>query len=559
MEGWRGGFLAGMAKLRRKMALVRKRNLCPMPGVPFHSPRVLAVAPLHSFTPFWGRGIPRPQMKLLGVAALAAGVAMLAGCAPGLEERLEAAQEYAQGKAEETEAFFRTNAAPLTLGVCRELAHRRTLKLTQARLDAQLARFQSLGAFSAFLPQVEATYQRAGTGKTMKTNLRSLGITAQMQDRWVTESALTISQPVFAPNAWLLWLAARRGAELQRLTAERNEQMLDVQVAALFYQAAVAARTIRAYEAQAEASAELKRQVEALAAEGMALRGETARAQAYHQSDLYNAQVARDNARSAKANLLDLLNFHPLAEAPEPVGESLLEVRRLPWAIRNAKGEPEPCARELALAVPPEEWLWTALVSRKEMWAGDLAITLRKTEALAALAHFLPTLSVSGGGAYTSNDFLTPHRTLTGGIGGVMSVFDGMRSISDYLAAKERERAAYALREDAAATLAVSVWQAWANWRQARERKSVAEAVKVAAEVDYDETYARYQNDRETLSEVLDKFAAREQARIDALSSDYADALAEFVFRDAIGLGWGEGVPEDLAGKPLLQGLEETE
>lgn len=491
-------------------------------------------------------------------AALAAGGALLAGCTPGLEERLEAAQEYAQGKAVETEAFFRTNTAPLTLSVCRKLAHQRTLKLTQARLDAQLARFQSMSAFSAFLPQVEATYQRAGTNKTLKTNLRSLGLTAQMQDRWVTESALTISQPVFAPNAWLLWLASRQGADLQRLTAERNEQMLDVQVAALFYQAAVAARTIEAYEAQAKASAELKKQIDALAAEGMALRGETARAEAYHRSDLYNAQVARDNARSAKANLLDLLNFHPLADAPEPVGDSLLEVRRLPWAIVNAKGEPEPCARELALTLPPEEWLWTALVRRKEMWAGDLAIALRKTEALAALAHFLPTLSVSGGGAYSSNDFLTPHRYLTGGIGGVMSVFDGMRSISDYLAAKERERAAYALREDAAATLAVSVWQAWANWRQARERKAVAEAAKIAAEVDYDETYARYQSDQEPLSEVLDKFALREQARIDALSSDYADALAEFVFRDTVGLGWGEGLPEDLASKPLLKELEDV-
>lgn len=504
------------------------------------------------------RGLP--WRCFAGHVALAAGVAaLLAGCAPGLGERVETAREYAQGKLGETEAFFRTNATPLTLGFCRELAHRRTLKLTQARLDAQLAHFQSMGAFSAFLPQVEATYQRTGTNKTLRTNLRSLGVTAQMQDRWVTEAALTISQPVFAPNAWLLWLAARRGEALQRLVAERNEQMLDVQVASLFYQAAVADRTILAYEAQAEASAELKRQVAGLAAEGMALRGETARAEAYRQSDLYNAQVARDNARSAKAGLLDLLNFHPLADAPDPVGDSLLDVRALPWATIDAEGKPQPCTRAMAMALPPEEWLWSALVARKEMWAGDLAITLRKTEALAALAHFLPTLSVSGGGAYTSNAFLTPHRTLTGGIGGVMSVFDGLRSVSDYLAAKARERAAYDLREDAAATLAVSVWQTWANWRQARERKAVAEAAKEAAEVDYDETYARYQNDQETLSEVLDKFAARERARIDAISSDYADALAEFVFRDTVGLGWGGDTPEDFAARPLLRDMEERE
>ena len=31
-----------------------------------------------------------------------------------------------------------------------------------------------------------------------------------------------------------------------------------------------------------------------------------------------------------------------------------------------------------------------------------------------------------------------------------------------------------------------------------------------------------------------------EQARIDAVASEYADALAEFVFRDTVGLGWGK-------------------
>ncbi|MEG1480357.1 MAG: TolC family protein, partial [Kiritimatiellia bacterium] len=184
-----------------------------------------------------------------------------------------------------------------------------------------------------------------------------------------------------------------------------------------------------------------------------------------------------------------------------------------------------------------------ALVNRKEMWAGDLNVQLRKVEALAALAHFLPTLSVSGGGAYSSNDFLTPHKYLTGGVGGVMYLFDGLQSISDYMTARENGRAAYDLREDSASTLMVSVWQAWTNWRQARDRVEVAESSKRAAEIDYDETYERYKNDQETLSDVLDKFSAREQARIDALSAGYADALSEYVFRDTVGLGWGEEVP----------------
>ena len=491
-----------------------------------------------------------------GWAVAAAVLLGAAACAPGPEERVGAAREYAEGKAAETEAFFATNRAPLTLTQCRAWARARTLKLTQARLDARLAGLQATAAFSAFLPQVEWAYGRAGTDKAIRQNV--LGMAFAMQDKWVTQSALTISQPVFAPNAWLLWLAARRGAALQALTAARNEEMLDVQVATLFYQAAVAARTVEAYDAQAEASAELVRQVGALEAEGMALRGEAARARAMHGSDRYNAQVARDNAFAAKANLLDLMALHPLSEAaPDPDGESLLEVRALPWGVMDAEGRWRPRSREEALAAPLEEWLWTALVARKEMWAGDLAIALRKAEALAALAHFLPTLSVSGGHAYSSNDFTAPHSYLTGSIGGVMSVFDGLRSIADYQAARAREEAAYALREDAAATLMVSVWQAWTNWRQARELKAVAAASREAAEVDYAETRARYEDDQETLSEVLDRFSALEQARIAAVASDYADALAEYVFRDTVGLGWGDALAAgDEAQGPLPEGLE---
>ena len=153
----------------------------------------------------------------LGVAA-----AWCAGCAPGLDERLEAAWAYQVGKAEETADFFGGRTAPLTLPECRAWARERTLKLTQARLDASLARIQGTAAFSAFLPQVEWSYQRSGTDKTLRTNVPALGLSVQMQDKWVTQSALTISQPVFAPNAWLLWLAARRVAYLQALTSASN-------------------------------------------------------------------------------------------------------------------------------------------------------------------------------------------------------------------------------------------------------------------------------------------------------------------------------------------------
>lgn len=519
---------------------------CPAQDAP--GPRETAGAECAADAPRRGRRRGKP-LALLGALL---SLVLAAGCAPGLDGRLESASEYSARKPAETEAWFAENPAPLTLQTCRALAHERTLKLTEARLSAELARLSSTAAFSAFLPQVSATYSRSGTDDTLYTEIPALGLRASMQDRWTTQAAITVTQPVFAPNAWLLWLASRRGAEMQELITQRNEELLDVQVASLFYQAAVADRMIEAYTAQAEASETLKRRIDALAAKGLALKGEAARAEALLAGDRYNLQVARDNAKAAKANLLDILNFYPLSDAaPAPDGESLLSVLELPWALTDADGTLRPCTRGEALAAPLEEWLWAALVNRREMWAGDMRIVLHKVQALAALAHFLPTLSLSGGGAYSSNSHLTPDSYLTGGIGGVMSVFDGLVSVADYLSARRQEEAAYALREDAAATLIVSVWQAKTNLDQARRLKSVAETRLHAAETDYDETFSRYEQDQETLSEVLDKFSVREQARIQAISAAYADALAEYVFRDAVGLGWGDAVSRPKAETPV--------
>ena len=243
-----------------------------------------------------------------GISGCSVAVVLLGllGCAPGLQERVEVAQVYALEKPEETAAWFRTNTAPLTLSVCREWAQARTLKLTQSELEVRMAQLSATAAFSAFLPQVEATYQRSGTNRPLKMRLNALGgLTAQMQDQWVTQAGLTISQPVFAPNAWLLWVAARHGSAYQQLVAERNRQMLDIQVATLFYDAAVAGEMIAAYEAQVKASEELLQRVQRLAEEGMALKAEVLRAEAFQKSDRYNLRVAQDNARAAKVNLLD--------------------------------------------------------------------------------------------------------------------------------------------------------------------------------------------------------------------------------------------------------------
>lgn len=82
----------------------------------------------------------------------------------------------------------------------------------------------------------------------------------------------------------------------------------------------------------------------------------------------------------------------------------------------------------------------------------------------------------------------------------------------------------------------VSVAEAWRNWRETGDRARAAHKALAAARLDYEETERRRQDGEETMNSVLDKLAAKDAAEVQAVSTDYAAALAEVVMRQAVGL-----------------------
>ena len=86
-----------------------------------------------------------------------------------------------------------------------------------------------------------------------------------------------------------------------------------------------------------------------------------------------------------------------------------------------------------------------------------------------------------------------------------------------------------------------SVADAWRGWRETEERVRVARKVRAAAALDWSEAQRRYEDGQETLSRVLDKLAAKDAAEVQAVSAEYAAALAEVTLRQAMGLRLYEG------------------
>ncbi len=463
---------------------------------------------------------------------------VFAGCrTPGYEERSEDAARFRGALQEETRAYFATNSATLTLADALRLARSRTLKLTQAKLDLQLAQIRRATTFSAFLPQVEATFSRQATDVPINRNIGAMSV--QMNDQYVNSAAMTLTQPLFTPSAWLLFSEAKKAFRARELVWARAEELLDVQVASLFYKAAVSGEMLKTYERQREATRTLSEQIDALAQQGYALSAEQARAKARLASDSLRLRQANDALTLTRAQLFEILRFWPL-EQVKVDGGSMTEVLARDWMLTDENGGARRLAREQVKAVTAEEHLWQTLVNRKELWAGDQTIEISRTEVLRALAGFLPDLYGSASANYTSESMQLPTRYWAGGLSAVLSVFNGFQSVNAYREAKARKQAEFQTQEDRALTLMVSTFEAYQNWHRSFEQQEVAVQLLRAADMDYQVARARHEEGQETLSEVLDKLAELESARVRAVATEYAYALAEVVLRDATGVGLGE-------------------
>ena len=442
---------------------------------------------------------------------------LLVGCATTQQDREDAARELEDRLVAETRDYFSAHPEPLTFTNALSLARERSLKLTQKELDVQLAKITSAAAFSAFLPNVELAYGRTLMSGKLATSL--LPATSFTTSKWDFENAgLVISQPVFTPVAWTLFAETLYGVRIREHIRARAQQLLDVQVAVTFYDAAVAARLVKTRELQVKSGEALTNRVARLAAEGYASPAEKARAETRLASDEYALLQAKNAQEKARQALADILHFWPLAEF-EVDGDSLVA----------ALGESD-------LAHEPDlpELVWEALISREDLRAADETLALRKAQVIEALAGFLPNIVLGGGGTSLSLESVAV-RGWAGSLAGVWSVFGGFRTVQEYRAARAMREAEFRLNEDRMLAVVVSVADCWRNLKTARAGAAVAAKGAEATMLDHEEAARRFDDGRETMATVLDKATTRDEAEVVLVKARYAEALATIMLKQAIG------------------------
>jgi len=442
-----------------------------------------------------------------------AAVLLLAGCAnPGREEREASARDFETNLVAETERILTDAGGALTLSNAVALAHERTLKLTQQDLETKLARITRATAFSAFLPTVafsgnEALFSGRASGLPYLGSLETSGAN-------FANGTMLVAQPVFTPVAWIMFAETQYGVRIKDIVRERAEQVLDVQVAVLFYQAAVAERRVETAHRQLESVQALTNRLTRLAAEGYALPSDRARASARCTAVEAMLAHAESEAANARAQLCNLLNLWPLADIRVD-GDSILALPELPDRASV-------------------EWVWEGLVSRKDLYAGDQLVELRKAQVIEALAGFLPNVVLGGGGANASIADVAI-RGWAGALVGTWAAFEGFRSVQQYRAARAVRETEFRLQEDRMAAVVVAVANSCRERGVAQRQAAAAQAWAEAARQDHAAAALRYEDGHETMSVVLDKLAIRDEAEMKLAQAAYAAALADVMLRQAVG------------------------
>ena len=444
--------------------------------------------------------------------ALVAGI--LAGCTnPDAAYREESAQAFKTNLVAETERVLATAGGVLTLSNALELAHTRSLKLAQQDLETKLARINRATVFSAFLPTVGL----AANGFAIDGGIYDVPNLGDFEsNRLQAKSAsLMVAQPVFTPIAWVMFAESQYGVRIKDIVRERAGQLLDVQVAALFYQTAVAERRVETAMRQLESARALTNRVTRLASEGYATAADAARAKARCVLAETSLDAARDDVAAAREELAGLLHLWPLATF-KVSGESLLALPPLPDKR-------------------VEEWVWDGLVSRKDLAAGDQTLELRKAQVVEAPAGFLPNVVLGGGGMSGSIEDVAV-RGWAGSLIGTWAIFEGFRTVQQYRAARATREIEFKLQEERMTAVVIAVSDSWRQRRLVRQKAAAARAWAEATRLDYEAAARRHEDGQETLSSVLDKLAVNEDAETKLAESAYGEAMSDILLRQAVGI-----------------------
>ena len=343
----------------------------------------------------------------------------------------------------------------LTLGDCIAIALRNNLQVRMAEIQGRIAHMDRLVSFAAFLPMVEATGGLTAVDRQPMLRFSALqagqSMFIPMQDRTVGRAALQAQIPIFRPSTWFLYRASQRGEETGALLQEYTQQRIRIEVTSQYFNCLSLRESKRSVGGQITASRQLQAEIEARHAQGLAEDWEVE--QVRNRVLAYQIEQERfDRAEAAEeADLMSLMGLSPLARC----------TLAGPASLQAPSGD----VAELTAQ---------ALLSHPQLHVADRDVAISREQVKVAIAGFLPDITATLGGAYSSDSYLKYSTWLSGGLSGVMTVFNGFANVNQYRIAREREEETWLRREECCLSVIVQVTRAHASLRDAERDVELA-------------------------------------------------------------------------------------
>jgi len=439
---------------------------------------------------------------------------LLFGCSVPRQVRSEHVAQYSEALAKSTERALPPGAV-LALDDCIGIALENSLDVQAREINARLAAIDRQAAFGNFLPQVEldVSYVKSDDQQA----IRAGGGYAAMSDRSVTETVLSAQQPIFVPQAWLLYSMTRRGEDVSALVTERTRQLITLQVTADYY-ACLSYMDMREHlEASVSQAGALLDEIRAFHREGLAVASQAEGAAALLQARRDELKTNERSLRQARARLLDTMGLSPLGEI-------------------NLAASCEPVMPAGNL----EDEVLMALENRLELHVSDRNIETADEKVRMAVADFLPSVVGLGGYMHSNDGYLRYADLWSYGLSGVLTVFDGFQNIADYRAARALREETFLQREQACLAIMLEVISARLQFDDACDAFDLAERTFRAHQVALDEAEALRREGVIGHSEILGAVVARDRAKAQLELSRYRRLVASATLLDVTGTPWKE-------------------
>ncbi len=318
-----------------------------------------------------------------------------------------------------------TTQKTLNLKYAIELAKKRNIDLQIAYLKQEIAQIDKQLAIGNLLPRVDLIAGIAKNDDALHINLPTtlLGMPQNIALPILDESYYTYSLnaqlPIFVPSFWFLVSAKKKGEEIQALLTSLSEKLVTLEVMNQYYYILALKSEEKIFENEVKAAKELVKQAKISLQTESILSWEYEEAKAYLLSkEVYYQQNLREQ-KIAQYKLNKSL-FLPI--------DHFFELEKIPHEINTLPSIQE-CFEQAYQANEKFK------IRRKNV---EVQADIRNI----AISEFLPKIVLGGGILGFNQDLIVEKNTLYGSVLGLLSVFNGFKTVNEYRKALRQEKIA---------------------------------------------------------------------------------------------------------------------